>query len=143
MHWPEALQVDGPVYTSAVQVSAAQTVVPAGYLRQPPAPSHLPSVPQVEAPISRHIVRGSAAPATDIVHLPTEPASAQLRHAPVHAVLQQTPSTQCWFKQSPSMEQACPSTLGPQLPVATTHAWPSAQSALVVHFEMQAFPVHL
>jgi hypothetical protein len=143
MHWPDALHVDGPVYTSDTQASGAHTVVLAAYLRQPPVPSHLPSVPHVAAVMSVQVSRGSAAPNAAMVHLPMAPASAQLRHAPVHAVLQQTPSTQCWFWQSVLAAHFCPSSFGPQLPVATMHEFPSAQSASEVHLEMQPPFAHL
>jgi hypothetical protein len=45
---PVALQVASGVYLVLSQRSAAQTV-PTFQRRQPPAPSHLPSVPQVDA----------------------------------------------------------------------------------------------
>ena len=45
---PVALQVDSGVYLLFSQCSVAQTV-PIFQRRQPPAPSHLPSVPQVDA----------------------------------------------------------------------------------------------
>ena len=87
---------------SLTQVSGAQTVVPAGYFRQAPAPSHFPSVEHIAGVKSAQVPRGSAAPLATRVHFPCEvPDSAQLRQAPVHAVLQQTPSavamsrTQC------------------------------------------------
>jgi hypothetical protein len=94
MHWPEALQVDWPVYTSLAQVSVAQTV-PVAYLRQPPVESHLPSVPHEAALMSTQMARGSAAPTATRAHLPARLGSAQLRHEPWHAFSQQTPSTQC------------------------------------------------
>jgi hypothetical protein len=93
--------------------------------------------------MSLHVSRGSAAPLAAIVHFPTEPASAQLRHAPVQGVLQQTPSTQLPFWQSALAAHFCPSTFAPQLPVATTQAIPSAQSASVVHLELHAPFAHL
>jgi hypothetical protein len=112
--------------------------VPIAYFRQTPVPSHLPSVPHVAAVASLHVSRGSAAPLAAIVHLPTEPASAQLRHAPAQAVLQQTPSMQFPFWHSVLLAHFCPSSFGPQLPIATTQAMPSAQSAFVVHLELHA-----
>jgi hypothetical protein len=138
MHWPDALHVDGPVYTSARHDSGAHTVVFAGYLRQAPAPSHFPSVPQLAAVMSTQMLCGSAEPAVVSVHRPVE----QVRQAPVQTVLQHTPgppatsATQCRFWQSSLAAQGCPSTFGPQLPLAS-HAMPSAQSALVVQRELQ------
>jgi hypothetical protein len=100
----------------------------------------------VAAVMSVQVLRGSAAPAVTNVHLPTEPASAQLRHPPVQAVLQQTPwppvvsTTQLLFWHCAFAVQGCPSTFGPQLPL--TQAMPSAQSALVTHLELQAPLAH-
>jgi hypothetical protein len=66
------------------QRSAAQTV-PGRQWRQPPAPSHLPSVPQVEAAWVAHMLRGSSPPFATGVQVPSAAGSAQLRHAPAHA----------------------------------------------------------
>ena len=90
---PLALQVDCGVKTLFAQRSAAQTV-PGRYLRQPPAPSHLLSVPQVAAVWSVQICRGSLPPAATDVQRPIAEGSAQLRQAPWQASAQQTPSTQ-------------------------------------------------
>jgi hypothetical protein len=132
MHWPEALHVDGPVYTSVTQVSAAHWV-PEGYLRHAIAPSHFPSVEHIAAVRSRQVLRGSALPAGVAVQRPV----AQLRHAPAQAVLQQMPGppivslTQCWFAQSESREQGWPSTIVPQVPFAM-QATPVLQSVAMV-----------
>ena len=121
----------------ATQVSGAQTVVPAGYFRHAPAPSHLPSVEHMAVPRSRQVPRGSLAPTATRVQRPRAvPDNAQLRHAPVHAVLQQTPSTQCWFWQSVSAVQDSPSTKVPQL--LPVQAMPGAHMATVVHEVSQA-----
>jgi hypothetical protein len=45
-------------------------------------------------PSATQIARGSRAPAATGTQVPGEPASAQERHAPVQAWMQQTPSTQ-------------------------------------------------
>jgi hypothetical protein len=82
------------VKVTPVQVAAAH-IVPAAYRRQPPAPSHIPSVPQLGAPLSMHWFRGSV-PAGTAAHVPGLAASAHERHVPVQLELQQTP---CW--QSP------------------------------------------
>jgi hypothetical protein len=73
----------------------ALQIVPAMCRLQAPAPSHLPSKPQVEAGAALHAVasRGSE-PATSAVHVPTEPAAAQVLHPSLQGVLQHTPSTQ-------------------------------------------------
>jgi hypothetical protein len=53
MHIPAVLQVAAGVSVTTVQVEPAQ-VVPDGYFWQPPVPSHLPLVPQLEAIMSVH-----------------------------------------------------------------------------------------
>lgn len=97
--------------------------------------------------MSVQVMRGSAAPAATKVHRPGALASAQLRHPPVQSVLQQMPGpvalsfTQWAFWHSELAEHGWPSSLGPQVPFM--HAMPSLQSALVVHFELQAPFTHL
>ena len=103
--------------------------VPVGYLRQPPAPSQVPLVPQEAAFRSTHIARGSAAPAAIGWQVPGAEASAQLRQAPWQASAQQTPSTQNPLPHSPAPAQVCPFDFGPQLPL--TQLCPPAQSASV------------
>jgi hypothetical protein len=76
----------------AVQLSGAQLVF-FTYSWQAPAPSHLPLVLQLAAPLSWQVLRGSEFPAATIVQVPIEPGSAQLRQPPVQAVSQQTLST--------------------------------------------------
>jgi hypothetical protein len=115
--------------------SAAQ-MVPFAYLRQPPAPSHLPSVPQEAAPWLVQVVRGSSLPAATEVHLPSDDSSAQLRQAPWQASAQQTPSTQKLLAHSEACAQVWPFCLGPQLPC--TQAWPATQSASLVQRVLQA-----
>ena len=70
-------------------------------------------------------------PAAIGVHRPSVAASAQLRHAPVHAWSQQTPSTQWPCAHSLDAWHGWPFCLGPQ--VLFTQAIPVSQSALVVH----------
>jgi hypothetical protein len=48
-HVPVPLHVCGGVYEACEQLPPTQ-VVPLAYSRQPPAPSHIPSVPQLGAP---------------------------------------------------------------------------------------------
>jgi hypothetical protein len=61
----------------ALQVSAAHSV-PVGYLWQPPAPSQVPSVPQLGAPLSEQIPCGSGAAAGLEAQVPSEVDRAQL-----------------------------------------------------------------
>jgi hypothetical protein len=65
------------------------------------------------------------------MHRPTDDASAHERHAPVHATLQQTPSTQNVLAHCEPFAQAWPFCLAPQLPAM--QVTPGAQSA----FELQ------
>jgi len=61
-------------------------IVFTGYLRQPPAPSHLPSVPQVDAGVVAQVVasRGSA-PAVRLTQVPSELGAAHVLQPPAHA----------------------------------------------------------
>ena len=86
---------------------AAWQVVPAACLRQAPAPSHMPSFPQVDAASASQSLRGSVPAAAD-EHVPTLPTAPQVWQVPVQAVLQQTPSTQKPLAQSPLAAQAVP-----------------------------------
>ena len=69
---------------------------------------------------------GSPAPAGLDAQVPRDVDSAQLRHEPVQAELQQTPSTQKLEAHSFPAEQGCPFDLGPQLPL--TQLCPVTQS---------------
>jgi len=109
-----------------VHVSGAQTVL-TGYFWQPKLPSHLPLVPHVDCAWTAHTARESGLPAATGMQLPSDDASAQLRHAPAHAFSQQTPSTQKFERHSLALPQLCPSRLGPQLRL--TQAMPSSQSS--------------
>jgi len=83
---------------------------------------------------------GSAAAAGLEAQAPREVDSAQLRHEPVQAELQQTASAQKLEAHSVPAEQGCPFDLGPQLPL--TQLWPLTQSPSVTQWLMQAPPVH-
>jgi hypothetical protein len=96
----------------------------------------LPSVPQLAAPLSAQMLRGSAAPAGTGTHRPRDDGSAQLRQAPAHASAQQTPSTQKLLTHSLEAAQGWPSGLGPQLPF--WHTWPLTQSASTEQWEIHA-----
>jgi hypothetical protein len=75
------------------------------------------------------------------VQVPRADASAQLRHAPPQAELQHTPSTQNPDAQSDAWVQTPPLVFLPQLPLLM-QAMPGAQSEFVVHFVLQAPPLH-
>jgi hypothetical protein len=134
-HCPVLLHAEAGVKTLESQLSPAQGV-PALYLRQLPAPSQTPSVPQVAAPWSAQVPRGSAAPAGTGVQRPIADGSPQDRQAPWHASAQQTPSTQKVLAHSPPVTQVWPFCLGPQLPA--TQAWPAWQSASEAHLVLHA-----
>jgi hypothetical protein len=134
---PAPSQVEACVSTLDVQLSALHTD-PAAYFWQAPLPSHLPLVPQEATPMSVHMRRGSLLPPGVMVQVPGAEARAQLRQAPVQALLQQTPSTQKPERHSPAPPQVWPGSLGPQLPF--TQARPVSQSALVVQRELHAPP---
>jgi hypothetical protein len=93
--------------------------VPLTYLRQPPLPSQVPSVPQVEAALCAHCPP-SALPAGTLVHVPALPGTAQERQRPVHAVWQQTPCWQKPEKQSSFVPQVAPAGALPQLRAVQT-----------------------
>jgi hypothetical protein len=94
------------------------------YFSQAPVPSHRPSVPQDALPASRQVLCGSAAPAAALTHLPSEPGRPQLRHEPVQADSQQTPSAQMPGVSLPSAS-TCPAHTE-----FAPHFWPRASSPL-------------
>ena len=92
------------------QLLAAQ-MVPAGWRRQPPVPSHPPARPQLLAASARHCLRGSW-PVGTSVQVPSFPATLQARQVSPHGLLQQKPSTQYPLMHCKAAEQALP---GPRL----------------------------
>jgi hypothetical protein len=132
---PVVLQTDSGVNTLFSQRSGAQTV-PGRCLRQPPAPSHFPSVPQVDTGCVAHMLCGSSAPFAAGVHVPSDDPSAQLRQGPTHAWSQQRPSTQWLLAQSPAPAHGWPFVFFPQLPF--WQAMPAMQSLLLAQRLMQA-----
>ena len=98
----------------------------------------MPFVEHFALPRSLHVPRGSAFPATIGVHVPSDATSEQLRQAPVHAVSQQTPSTQKLLAQSAFARHALPGAILPH--DLLTHAWPGSQSASMRHPLLQTPP---
>jgi hypothetical protein len=98
----------------AMQESVPQ-IVPEAYLRQAPAPSQVPSSPQVAAPESVHCMNGSW-PAGTFAHVPALPVSAQDLQVPVQAAEQQTPCAHTVELHSASLPQVAPTGFLPQLP---------------------------
>jgi len=84
-------------------------VVPTTKLRQAPAPSHVPSRPQVDGSDAEHTpaLRG-APPAGTKAQIPGALALLHDLHVSAQALLQQTPSTQNPLAQSPAHPQAAP-----------------------------------
>jgi hypothetical protein len=113
LHWKGAQTVAGPALhrplpsqtlppaTDAPSQAPAWHTAPTAYLRQAPAPSQVPSSPQVETSLFGHSLadRGEAPEATS-VHVPGEPGALQVLHVSPQATLQQTPSAQKPLAQS-------------------------------------------
>jgi hypothetical protein len=108
-----------------VHIGAVQ-VVPARYLRHAPAPSQVPSRPQVSAPLSAHWPSGSC-PAGIVEHVPAVPARAHELQIPLHSVLQHAPSSQNPELHSSGAVHAPPSGFLPQL--ALMHVFGAVHSA--------------
>ena len=89
---PAPSQVDAAWIVALEQLAAWQTVA-AAHLRQAPAPSQKPSVPQVEAGDAEQSLRGLV-PGSANLHVPRLFVAEQVWQVPVQAVSQQTPSTQ-------------------------------------------------
>jgi hypothetical protein len=123
LHWAAEVNVE-PEHV------AAPHMVPAAYLRQAPAPSQVPSSPQVAPPASVHWFSGSW-PAVTSEHVPRLPASAHDRQVPVHELVQQTPCWQMPVPHSAPAVQAAPSSFFEQTPLLQTY--PAAQSPAAVH----------
>jgi len=128
---PAPLQVRTGVAIDPLQAAGAH-VVPPEYLRHAPAPSQVPSAPQVIAPSSSHWPRGSE-PLGASMHWPSLPPIAHDLHVPAHAVVQQTPCAQNVDAHSLPAVHDAPGGFGPQLPF--THAAPATQSADVAHVD--------
>src|SRR5215471_17390508 len=111
LQWPAPSQAKAPTDVSPSQFPAWQMVLEE-YLRQPPVPSHVPSVPHPLGSCLAHVaaVRGSD-PAVIDVHVPSVSVSVQLLQPLVQAESQQTPSTQKPLAQSLLHPQVAPLTL--------------------------------
>jgi hypothetical protein len=119
-------------------------IVPSAQSWQAPAPSQKPSVPHVDWACAEHSLSGSV-PAVMGPQVPSAPPPfLAIEHAwqrPVHAVAQQTPSTQKPDWHCADVEQGLPS---PDCVVQTPPAqtYPGAQSAAVMHEVSHALPLH-
>jgi len=84
---------------------APPQLVPAAYLRHAPAPSHLPSVPQDDPPMSVHCAAGvGAVPAATARHVPV----AHVMQVAAQPVLQQMPPSQYPDEHSIAVVQTAP-----------------------------------
>jgi len=133
---PVPLHRRGGVKLVPVQVAAAHCV-PLTYFRHAPAPSHMPSVPHVDAVVVAHWVVGlGAAPAGTGEQVPALPPSAHDWQVPVQVELQQTPCAQKPEPQSVAKVHAAPIGFFPQLPPVQTLG--ETQSAVVLQVVLQA-----
>jgi hypothetical protein len=90
---PSQLRADSAVV--AFMHIAAAHCVPLTCLRHPPAPSQVPSLPQVEAAAAGHCdATSGATPAGIGVQVPTLPVTEHDMQVPMQAELQQTLLTQ-------------------------------------------------
>jgi hypothetical protein len=128
---PAPLQVRAGVAVDSLHAAGAQVVAPE-YERQAPAPSQVPSLPQVIAPSSAHWFSGSV-PLAASMHCPSLPAIAHDLQVPAQAVVQQTPCAQIADAHSVPAVHEAPGGFGPQLPF--TQAAPATQSAAVAQVE--------
>jgi hypothetical protein len=102
---PLPSQVRALIRSLPLQEAAAHWV-PAGWKRQLPAPSQVPSWPQVDgAPAMQD---GEEAPAGSWWHRPRKPETLQLRQVPQLSASQQTPSVHWPLPHWPSPVQAKP-----------------------------------
>ena len=131
---PVPLHVRGGVYVDPAQLCCTQTV-PLAYIRQPPPPSHAPSLPQVEGSLVAHWPSGSS-PAGTSVQAPSAAARPQDRHAPVQAVRQQVPCSQKPLAHSAAVVHDAPLVRLPQLPALQTLG--ATQSSSAPHVIRQA-----
>jgi hypothetical protein len=100
------LQVGTGSSVPPVQAATPQ-VVPLAHLRQAPAPSQKPSLPQ-DVAVSAVQSLCTSVPETAGVHWPRVPTPPQVMQAPPQALSQQTPSTQKPLWQLPAAPQAVP-----------------------------------
>jgi hypothetical protein len=94
LHCPLPSQAFEPTTASPSHIPGLHIVL-TGYLRQPPAPSHFPSKPQVATGIVMQVVESrGVSPAVRLTQVPGELGAAHVLQPAVHASAQQTPSAQ-------------------------------------------------
>jgi hypothetical protein len=99
----------------ALHESVPQTVFTA-YLRQAPAPLHMPSSPQVVMPSSPHWPSGSM-PSGTFLQVPSLPATAHDLQVPEQAAMQHRPWAQIVEKHWSLAPHGAPIGFCPQLPL--------------------------
>jgi hypothetical protein len=110
---PAPSQTRPEVMALAPQTDGSQEV-PWGCRRQAPAPSQVPSRPQLAVDSAEHcpVVRGGT-PRGIAVQVPWKPGTLQAWQVSWQALLQQNPSTQLPLPHSPAQTQASPLRLLP------------------------------
>jgi len=130
--------------TSPWQIALPQ-LVPEAHIWQLPAPSHSPSVPQVDAACIVHWALGSV-PAATGPQVPSTPlpflAAVHAVQVAVQAVLQQAPSTQKPDEHCDAIVQAEPLPSSDEEQTPAEQVSPGMQSALVTQGFVQAPPEH-
>jgi hypothetical protein len=99
----------------------------------------VPSVPQVDAPLSAHWPSGSW-PAGTSTHVPAVPVIPHDRQAPVHAVRQQVPCSQKPLEHSAVVVHIAPFGFLPQLPPVQTLGATQSVSAVQVTRQLPLGP---
>ena len=122
LHVPWPSQTPGKLRRTAPAHVGARHWTSAGYFSQPPKPSHFPVDPQLEAPVSLHMARGSGAPWSTGQHVPARPGKPHDTQPPSQATLQQMESAQNPDEHSSPPAHFAPFIFLPQL--AATHWWP-------------------
>lgn len=132
------LQVRAGVNVAPAQLCGTQ-MVPLAYCRHDPPPSHVPSVPHVEAPLSAHCPSGSS-PAGTSMHVPAVPVIPHDRQLPVQAVRQHVPCSQKPLEHSVAPVQVAPLGRLPQLPPVQTLGATQSASAVQVPRQVPVAP---
>ena len=137
-HTPAPLHTRADVAVDPVQERATHSV-PLTCLRHAPAPSHVPSLPQVDAAAAGHCEATRGGSPTSIgLHVPTLPVSEHDWQVPVQAVLQQMLFTQCPDWQSVSNPDGHDPPIGILPQLMATQVLPVVQSVVAVHVVLHA-----
>jgi hypothetical protein len=99
----------------------------------------LPLLPQLAAPLSRHVPVGSGWPSGTLVQMPIDVGCAHDLHALAQPVAQQTPCAQLPDEHSRLSAQNAPFSLSPQ--ELSEHALPGRHCTSVAHAVKQRAPL--